>query len=255
MTLDSVIFPNLTGLIFGRDGEISGKLFGVPLVTFVNTERHSGSDIGAIISGLLSPLHRTHSSSGSLVGEKELSLSVFWLDRFSSSLKPLESDFVPNPLGSTRLVVKWDEKEHEKYDSSSYLNDLPEVYKATSSVMEEVNLFSCLEAYLAEEPLGPDDRWFCRACKEDKQANKKLNLWKLPEILVVHLKRFAYTRLVKSKIDTFVDFPIRDLDLSKYVKNREGESYLYELYAISNHYGGMAGGHYTAYAKVSCHLN
>ncbi|XP_018492840.2 putative ubiquitin carboxyl-terminal hydrolase 11 [Raphanus sativus] len=233
-----------------QDGEISGKLFGVPLVTFVNTERHSGSDIGAIISGLLSPLHRTHSSSGSLVGEKELSLSVFWLDRFSSSLKPLESDFVPNPLGSTRLVVKWDEKEHEKYDSSSYLNDLPEVYKATSSVMEEVNLFSCLEAYLAEEPLGPDDRWFCRACKEDKQANKKLNLWKLPEILVVHLKRFAYTRLVKSKIDTFVDFPIRDLDLSKYVKNREGESYLYELYAISNHYGGMGGGHYTAYAKL-----
>ncbi|KAH0926393.1 hypothetical protein HID58_018649 [Brassica napus] len=239
---------------FGRDAEISGKLFGIPLVTYVNSERHSGSDIDAIISGLLSPLHRTHSSSGSLedttVGEKEFSFSVFWLDRYSSSLKPLESDFVPNPLSATRLVVKWDEKEHEKYDSSSYLNDLPEVYKATSSVAEKVSLFSCLEAFLAEEPLGPDDMWCCPACKEHRQANKKLNLWKLPEILVFHLKRFAYTRFLKSKIDTFVDFPIHDLDLSKYVKNKEGESYLYELYAISNHYGGMGGGHYTAYAKL-----
>ncbi|CAH8337343.1 unnamed protein product [Eruca vesicaria subsp. sativa] len=252
---------------FGRDAEFSGKLFGIPLVTYVNTERHSRSDIDAIISGLLSPLRRTHSSStvhvpdvdvdisGSLedttVGDKELSFSVFWLDRYSSSLKPLESDFLPNPLSATRLVVKWDEKEHGKYDSSSYLNELPEVYKATTSlVTEEVSLFSCLDAFLAEEPLGPGDMWSCPACKEPKPANKKLYLWKLPEILVVHLKRFTYTRLLTSKIDTFVDFPVHDLDLSKYVKNKDGESYLYELYAISNHYGGMGGGHYTAYAKL-----
>ncbi|KAL0700339.1 hypothetical protein Bca4012_056461 [Brassica carinata] len=189
---------------FGRDAEISGKLFGIPLVTYVNTERHSGSDVDAIISGLLSPLHRTHSSSGSL----------------------------------------------EDTTVGSYLNDLPEVYKATSLVTEGVSLFSCLEAFLAEEPLGPDDMWCCPGCKEHRQANKKLNLWKLPEILVVHLKRFAYTRLIKHKIDTFVDFPIHDLDLSKYVKNKEGESYLYELYAISNHYGGLGDGHYTAYAKL-----
>ncbi|KAF3610754.1 hypothetical protein DY000_02048760 [Brassica cretica] len=197
---------------FGRDAEISGKLFGIPLVAYVNTERHSGSDIDAVISGLLSPLHRTHSPAGSLedttVGEKEFSFSVFWLDRYSSGLKPLESDFVPNPLSATRLVVKWDEKEHEKYDSSSYLNDLPEVYKETSSVAEEA---SEQEAELVEVA-----RDFC----------------------------------VPPKIDTFVNFPIHDLDLSKYVKNKEGESYLYELYAISNHEGGMGGGHYTAYAKL-----
>ncbi|KAJ0235547.1 Peptidase C19 [Hirschfeldia incana] len=238
---------------FGRDA----KIFGVPLVTYVNTERHSGSDTDAIISGLLSPLRRAHSSSGSLedtntttVGEEELSFSVFGLDRFSYSLKPLESDVVPNPLSATRLVVKWDEKEHEKYDSSSYLNDLPEVYKATSLAAEEVSLFSCLEAFLAEEPLGADERSFCRACQENKRSNKRLSFWKLPEILVVQLKRFTYTELLRSKIDTFVDFPIHDLDLSKYVTNKEGGSYLYELYAISNHYGGLTGGHYTAYAKL-----
>jgi ubiquitin C-terminal hydrolase len=72
----------------------------------------------------------------------------------------------------------------------------------------------------------------------------------LPDILVVHLKRFSYSRYLKNKLDTFVNFPIRNLDLSKYVKSKDGPSHMYELYAISNHYGGLGGGHYTAYAKV-----
>jgi len=67
---------------------------------------------------------------------------------------------------------------------------------------------------------------------------------------VFHLKRFTYSRYLKNKIDTFVNFPVHDLDLSKYVKNKNDQSYLYELYAVSNHYGGLGGGHYTAYAKV-----
>ncbi|CAH2035036.1 unnamed protein product [Thlaspi arvense] len=259
------------------------KLFGTPLVTYVNTEPLSGTDIDAIISGLLSPLRRTQSSSivtageenghipdvadetsGNLssrgtetediaVNDRELSFSLFLTEYYSSGLKPLESDLVVNPRSATRVVVKWDEKEHEKYDSSC-LNDLPEVHKTSFSMkkskQEETSLFSCLEGFLAEEPLGPDDMWYCPACKEHKQANKKLDLWKLPDILVIHLKRFTYSRYFKNKIDTFVDFPIHDLDLSKYVMNKDGQSYLYELYAISNHYGGLGGGHYTAYAKL-----
>ena len=34
------------------------------------------------------------------------------------------------------------------------------------------------------------------------------------------------------------------------MKSKDGPSHMYELYAISNHYGGLGGGHYTAYAKV-----
>lgn len=49
-----------------------------------------------------------------------------------------------------------------------------------------------------------------------------------------------------------MDFTIHNLDLSKYVRSKDafGQSHVYELYAISNHYGGLGGGHYTAYAKV-----
>lgn len=78
----------------------------------------------------------------------------------------------------------------------------------------------------------------------------------LPEVLVFHLKRFSYSRYSKNKLDTLVTFPIHNLDLSQYVMNKDGKPHLYELYAISNHYGGLGGGHYTAYAKVKlCYIS
>ncbi|KAH7686774.1 ubiquitin carboxyl-terminal hydrolase 4/11/15 protein [Dioscorea alata] len=156
------------------------------------------------------------------------------------------------PVSSIKLFLNWSQREHEVYDAS-YLEDLPGVHHSGNKKtrQEPVSLFSCLDAFLKEEPLGPEDMWYCPACKEHRQATKKLDLWRLPEILVVHLKRFSYNRFMKNKLETFVNFPVHNLDLTKYVKKPgSAESHLYELYAISNHYGGLGGGHYSAYAKL-----
>ena len=93
---------------------------------------------------------------------------------------------------------------------------------------------------------------YCPGCKKHRQATKKLDLWRLPEILVIHLKRFSYNRFMKNKLDTFVNFPVSNLDLRQYVtqKSTVAGCHVYELYAVINHYGGLGGGHYTAYAKV-----
>jgi len=82
-------------------------------------------------------------------------------------------------------------------------------------------------------------------------ATKKFDLWKVPDILIVHLKRFSYNSLWRDKISTFVDFPILGFDISKFIVNEKEEksSCIYDLYAVSNHYGGLGGGHYTAFAK------
>ncbi|KAK1748817.1 ubiquitin carboxyl-terminal hydrolase [Skeletonema marinoi] len=46
------------------------------------------------------------------------------------------------------------------------------------------------------------------------------------------------------------DFPLNDLDLRELVTHwDEGKEPIYDLYAVSNHFGGVGGGHYTAYAK------
>ena len=38
---------------------------------------------------------------------------------------------------------------------------------------------------------------YCPSCKKHQQATKKFDLWKLPKILIIHLKRFSYNRCVQ----------------------------------------------------------
>lgn len=50
---------------------------------------------------------------------------------------------------------------------------------------------------------------YCPTCKQHQLATKKLDLWMLPETLIIHLKRFSYTKFSREKLDTLVEFPIR----------------------------------------------
>ncbi|XP_026448534.1 ubiquitin carboxyl-terminal hydrolase 5-like isoform X1 [Papaver somniferum] len=152
------------------------------------------------------------------------------------------------------VFLDWSDKLLEKYETQ-YLANSPEVFKyvpATKKARTEpLSLYTCLEAFLREEPLVPEDMWYCPQCKERRQASKKLDLWRLPEVLVIHLKRFSYSRSMKHKLETFVNFPIHDFDLTNYVAHKSSSKrQLYELYALSNHYGGMGSGHYTAHIKM-----
>ncbi|KAJ8555941.1 hypothetical protein K7X08_013437 [Anisodus acutangulus] len=184
----------------------------------------------------------------------ELAFHFCLTDERGTACRPVAKDTVIQPVRILKVMLDWTEKEYELYDAS-YVKDLPEVHKSGLTVkkikQEAISLFSCLEAFLKEEPLGPDDMWYCPRCKEHRQASKKLELWRLPDIVVFLLKQFSYSRWLKNKLDTFVNFPIHNLDLSKYVKSKDtSDSHVYELYAISNHYGGLGGGHYTAYCKL-----
>uniref|UniRef100_A0A8C8RP72 Ubiquitin carboxyl-terminal hydrolase n=1 Tax=Pelusios castaneus TaxID=367368 RepID=A0A8C8RP72_9SAUR len=112
-----------------------------------------------------------------------------------------------------------------------------------------VALKDCIELFTTMETLGEHDPWYCPNCKKHQQATKKFDLWSLPRILVVHLKRFSYNRYWRDKLDTVVEFPIRDLSMSEFVCDPAADPYVYDLIAVSNHYGAMGVGHYTAYAK------
>lgn len=117
---------------------------------------------------------------------------------------------------------------------------------------KQVTLFDCLELFSRRERLGAQDPWYCPKCKEHRRATKKMDLWKLPSnILVVHLKRFSYSRSYRDKLDLPVSFPIEGLDLGDVVCSPAGDKMdcIYDLYAISHHFGGLGGGHYTAHVK------
>lgn len=91
---------------------------------------------------------------------------------------------------------------------------------------KQLTIEDCLDEFTREEQLGAEDPWYCPDCKEFRQATKKFDLWKVPDILVVHLKRFSAGRGLRDKLDTNVDFPIEGLDLSERV---EGTKAVHEL--------------------------
>ncbi|KAF2085227.1 UCH-domain-containing protein, partial [Saccharata proteae CBS 121410] len=113
-----------------------------------------------------------------------------------------------------------------------------------------IKLEECFAETSKSEVLSEENAWYCSRCKELRRAKKTLEIWTAPEILVIHLKRFAAGgRSMRDKLNILVDFPIEGLDISDRVGLPEGRELIYDLFAVDNHYGGLGGGHYTAVAK------
>jgi ubiquitin C-terminal hydrolase len=65
------------------------------------------------------------------------------------------------------------------------------------------------------------------------ECTKKIELWKSPNILVIHFKRFKYTAKENKKIDVFIDFPLQNLDLREYLSSTQKETPVYDLFAVA----------------------
>lgn len=115
-----------------------------------------------------------------------------------------------------------------------------------------VKLEDCLNEFEITEKLDKDNEWYCNKCKKHVRASMKLEIYKAPKILILHLKRFETSKVrfsQSTKIDIDVSLPIdHDFDMNNYICDKS-KSNIYELYAISNHFGSTGGGHYTATAK------
>ncbi|KAN0063688.1 ubiquitin-specific protease doa4 [Thecaphora frezii] len=127
--------------------------------------------------------------------------------------------------------------------------------------MHRVTLQQCLDAFVKEEILDKADAWNCPQCKKPRKASKRLSISRLPQVLLIHLKRFSFKGPFTDKIDTTVTFPTSGLDLTNYmppplppgaigkgmpVSQSQQPPYLYDLYGVTHHFGSLNTGHYTA---------
>lgn len=106
----------------------------------------------------------------------------------------------------------------------------------------EISLTDCFDEFVADELLSG---WFNE--KEDRKepVRKNIAFWSFPDVLIVTIKRFSPDG--QQKNCSIIDFPLDNLDLSKYVVGYRHNSYKYRLFGVANHIGGIMGGHYTAY--------
>ncbi|KAF8788453.1 ubiquitin carboxyl-terminal hydrolase 8-like [Argiope bruennichi] len=114
------------------------------------------------------------------------------------------------------------------------------------------SLSTCFEHFLKSEKISGEAAWDCPKCKTKKEAEKRLRICRVPEILVIQLKRFSYEGLWRRKLQTAVHFDFQ-FDVP-YEKNTEVYNRRYNLYGIVNHFGTLEGGHYTAYCNTASNI-
>ena len=117
---------------------------------------------------------------------------------------------------------------------------------------EKLSLYDLLNLFNNEEKLSSDNKWYCNKCKNYQNALKKMEIYRPPNYLIIHLKRFKIKTGIFSsnnKNNIFIDFPINDLDLSDYVIGPEKNNVFYDLYGIIEHNGNLDMGHYIAKCK------
>lgn len=114
----------------------------------------------------------------------------------------------------------------------------------------KITLADCLALFTTEERLNQENMWYCRKCKEHKMATKKMELFALPKVLIVHLKRFRnQSSYYREKIERPIVIPDGVIDFTPYLASTAPQqSTKYRVFAVSNHFGGLGGGHYIAHA-------
>ena len=109
---------------------------------------------------------------------------------------------------------------------------------------KQISLEDCFRTFSVPEVLDTHNLWYCPHCKDHVQASKQLEIYRVPKILIIHLKRFRTIGFHREKLNAPIRFPKDNLDIREFVIGENPE--LYELYAVSNHFGLLSGGHYTA---------
>ena len=113
----------------------------------------------------------------------------------------------------------------------------------------ETTLHKCISSY-TEKQLLTDKK--CPECwkrgKRNEEAYQTNTITKGPEVLVIQLKRFIWSKdgRWQQKKDNLVSYPLM-LDMGPHTTENENNEY--ELYSVVNHYGGISSGHYTALCR------
>lgn len=205
-------------------------------------EKDGDQDVCGLRSGLVPNGSR---SVGSVFGADAVTRTSGWDNRSVALDVPTEyCGGLRIPLNKDSVLVESD------------VHGTPPLEKRSLGL----SLADCLRHYTKEERLDEANGWFCSACKAHVLAFKTLSLWRLPEVLIIGLKRFEFRDGGASvwggqrqKLTQLVQFPLEGLDLRPFLgwasdADAAGGT-VYDLVSVINHFGRMGYGHYTAVAR------
>uniref|UniRef100_A0A8C2KNV0 ubiquitinyl hydrolase 1 n=1 Tax=Cyprinus carpio TaxID=7962 RepID=A0A8C2KNV0_CYPCA len=231
-----------TELYFLSSQKNRPSLFGMPLIvpcTVHTSKRDLYDAVWIQVSRLASPLPPQEASNhaqdcdDSLGYQYPFTLRVVQKDGNSCAWCPwyrfcrgctVDCNEDRASLGNAYIAVDWDPTAlHLRYQTSQerIVEEHPSVEQSRRAQAEPISLDSCLKAFTSEEELGEDELYYCSKCKTHRLATKKLDLWRLPPVLIVHLKRFQFVNGRWIKSQKIVKFPRESFDPCAFLAPRE----------------------------------
>ena len=130
---------------------------------------------------------------------------------------------------------------------NTYVNITPEPFFDLSVEIDECKtLMDCVEKYTSIERLDGENKIYDDKKKCYSEGEKRIMFFSLPDVLVITLKRFKNNNRKDQK---YIDFPLKGLDFKNHIIGYDKNKYVYDLFGIANHSGGVLGGHYTSFYK------
>jgi len=168
-----------------------------------------------LLEGLHEDVNRVLTKPTPINSEIDSSLSVCEqaMEAWKRYIRRDDSQLVDLFVGQLKSTLRCSECSHESVTFEAFW-DLSLGIPARSG---DVSLLDCLDSFTKEEVLDGDEMPTCERCKTRRRCTKRYSLYRLPTILVVHLKRFSQSDRFKQKLSSTVTFPLNGLNLSKYV--------------------------------------
>lgn len=132
-------------------------------------------------------------------------------------------------------------------------------YSISIEIKHKKNITEALDYYIKGETLEGENKYFCEQYNRKIKVLKRCLIKKLPNTLILTLKRFEfdYTQMQKVKINDYFEFP-KTLNMKKWTKQEfqdsnevpeEDKNYEYDLVGVLVHAGTAEVGHYYSYIK------
>nr|CAG4645533.1 EOG090X06IH [Lynceus sp. MCZ IZ 141354] len=118
-------------------------------------------------------------------------------------------------------------------------------------VDQNTSITHCLRCFSSTETLCSENKFKCDVCASYQEAQKRMRVKKLPQILALHLKRFKYMEQYNRhvKVSHRVVFPL-ELRLFNTSDDAVNPDRMYDLVAVVVHCGsGPNRGHYISIVK------
>mmetsp|Transcript_7983 Transcript_7983/g.11781 ORF Transcript_7983/g.11781 Transcript_7983/m.11781 type:complete len:1135 (+) Transcript_7983:1577-4981(+) len=167
------------------------------------------------------------------------------LSKNKTSVKPILESYKKVVIG-----IEWEQGCFSEEIKNHH--SVAETKAQEETLNKPVDITETLNSFTEEELLDSK----CEKCQS--KVKMQMHIWRVPDILILIFKRFAFHEGSIHKIDQEVNFPVYAFDISEWVKGVERANGLtlsttslqsaFDLYAVVNHSGSLTAGHYTTMA-------